>query len=91
VEGPSLLRKEVVAYFKDHFDDDGWNRPTLDGIAFQQLAGAQVEELTAIFTLEEITEVVKGCDGSKSPGPDEFNFAFIKEFWDVLKGCAYLI
>jgi hypothetical protein len=30
--------------------------------------------------------VVCGCDGSKSPGPDGFNFAFIKEFWDLLKG-----
>ncbi|MCH80954.1 LINE-1 reverse transcriptase like, partial [Trifolium medium] len=33
----------------------------------------------------EITAVVKECDGSKSPGPDGFNFAFIKEFWDLLK------
>jgi hypothetical protein len=63
-----------------------WDRPTLDGIVFPQLSGAQVEGLTANFTLEEITEVVRGCDGSKCPGPDGFNFAFIKEFWDVLKG-----
>jgi hypothetical protein len=44
-----------------------------------------VEALTTTFSLEEITEVVKGCDGSKSPGPDGFTFAFIKEFWDLLK------
>ncbi|KAK2444918.1 hypothetical protein QL285_015908 [Trifolium repens] len=86
VEGPSLVRKEVVEYFKDHFDDVGWRRPTLDGIDFPQLSGAQVDILTANFTLEEISEVVKGSDGSKSPGPDGFNFAFIKEFWELLKG-----
>ncbi|KAK2449806.1 hypothetical protein QL285_008962 [Trifolium repens] len=86
VEGPTLVRNEVVAYFKDHFNDDGWQRPTLDGIMFPQLPVEKVEELTAIFSLEEITEVVTSCDGNKSPGPDGFNFAFIKEFWDLLKG-----
>ncbi|MCH82386.1 LINE-1 reverse transcriptase like, partial [Trifolium medium] len=25
------------------------------------------------------------CDGSKCPGPDGFNFAFIKEFWNLMK------
>jgi hypothetical protein len=52
----------------------------LDGIAFPMLTSDKVEELTAIFTIEEITAVVKECDGSKSPGPDGFNFSFIKEF-----------
>ncbi|WJX67429.1 hypothetical protein P8452_51895 [Trifolium repens] len=50
-----------------------------------QLSNDKVENLTAIFTLEEITEVVMSCDGTKSPGPDGFNFAFVKEFWDLLK------
>jgi hypothetical protein len=44
-----------------------------------------VEELTRCFTLEEISDAVKDCDGSKSPGSDGFNFAFIKEFWDLMK------
>jgi hypothetical protein len=44
-----------------------------------------VEGLTALFLMEDITEVVSSCDGSKSPGPDGFTFAFIKEFWDLLK------
>jgi hypothetical protein len=45
-----------------------------------------VEDLTDCFSLEEITEVVKECDGSKSPRPDGFNFTFFKEFWDLLEG-----
>jgi hypothetical protein len=28
--------------------------------------------------------VVQSCDGNKSPGPDGFNFAFIKEFWGLM-------
>jgi hypothetical protein len=85
VEGPVGIRGEVVTFFKNHFDSDVWRRPTLDGIAFPRLGDDSVEMLTANFTLEEITDVVKRCDGSKSPGPDGFNFAFLKEFWDLLK------
>jgi hypothetical protein len=36
--------------------------------------------------MEEIEDVVKGCDRNKSPGPDRFNFAFIKKCWELLKG-----
>ncbi|MCI24612.1 LINE-1 reverse transcriptase like, partial [Trifolium medium] len=42
--------------------------------------------LTAPFSLEEIHKVVLESDGDKSPGPDGFNFAFIKSCWDILKG-----
>jgi hypothetical protein len=86
VEVPIRVRGAVVEYFKAHFDNDVWSRPTLDGITFPSLSEQNVSDLTAIFTLEEISSVVMGCDGSKSPGPDGFNFAFIKEFWDLLKG-----
>jgi hypothetical protein len=71
VEGPVGIRGEVVTFFKNHFDSDVWRRPTLDGIAFPRLGDDSVEMLTANFTLEEIT--------------DGFNFAFLKEFWDLLK------
>jgi hypothetical protein len=85
VEGPIPVRQEVVTYFRNHFANDEWQRPTLDGIEFPSLSRDNLENLTAIFTLEEITAVVKDCDGAKSPGPDGFNFAFIKEFWEVMK------
>ncbi|PNY14141.1 cysteine-rich receptor-like protein kinase [Trifolium pratense] len=85
VEGPVGVRGAVVSYFRDHFDNEDWHRPTLDGITFPCLSLANADLLTASFTMEEISEVVKGCDGSKSPGPDGFNFAFIKEFWEIMK------
>jgi hypothetical protein len=37
------------------------------------------------FSLEEIEGVVMECDGNKSPGPDGFNFNFVKSFWGLLK------
>jgi hypothetical protein len=35
--------------------------------------------------LDEIERVVKDSDGSNSPRLDGFNFAFIKEFWDLMR------
>jgi hypothetical protein len=81
----------VVSFFENHFDNDAWQRPTLDGIVFPQLSEANVGDLTATFSMDEITAVVRESDGSKSPGPDGFNFAFIKEFWDLLKGDVHIM
>lgn len=35
--------------------------------------------------MAEIRDAVWDCDGNKSPGPDGYNFKFIKEFWDILQ------
>jgi hypothetical protein len=40
----------------------------------------------SLFLMEEIEEVVRHSDGNKSPGPNDFNFAFVKKFWELLKG-----
>ena len=37
------------------------------------------------FTEEEVKEAVWKCEGTKSPGPDGFNFTFIRNCWDCLK------
>ncbi|GKE28917.1 RNA-directed DNA polymerase, eukaryota [Tanacetum coccineum] len=33
----------------------------------------------------EILDAVRGCGGDKAPGPDDFNFKYIRKFWDILK------
>jgi hypothetical protein len=42
--------------------------------------------LTQPFQMVEIEEAVLASDGNKSPGPDGFNFTFVKSFWDLFKG-----
>ena len=37
------------------------------------------------FKEEEISSAVWACGSDKSPGPDGFNFRFIKHFWKELK------
>lgn len=39
----------------------------------------------APFSLLKMEAVVRDSDGNKSPGPNGFNFAFIKEFWYLIK------
>uniref|UniRef100_A0A251TYL1 Reverse transcriptase domain-containing protein n=1 Tax=Helianthus annuus TaxID=4232 RepID=A0A251TYL1_HELAN len=37
------------------------------------------------FSILEIERAVWDCAGDRAPGPDGFNFSFIKQFWDNLK------
>ncbi|GJU74574.1 ABC transporter G family member 3 [Tanacetum coccineum] len=37
------------------------------------------------ITMEEVKRSVWDCAGSKSPGPDGFNFNFIKRTWEIIK------
>jgi hypothetical protein len=48
-------------------------------------------DLTRPFLLAEIEEVVLESDGNKSPGPDGFNFSFVKSFWNLIKGEVRLL
>ncbi|GKV02020.1 hypothetical protein SLEP1_g14507 [Rubroshorea leprosula] len=43
------------------------------------------EWLERPFSTEEIEEGLRGCEGTKAPGPDGYNFNFIKFAWSILK------
>nr|GEV43321.1 hypothetical protein [Tanacetum cinerariifolium] len=38
------------------------------------------------FSKKEVWDMVCNCGGNKAPGPDGFNFKYIKRFWDIIKG-----
>jgi hypothetical protein len=86
IDTPSSIRQAAVDYFKLKFSAELWHRPKLDGICFPCLDEVENEWLIRPFGMEEIEEVVKDCEGNKSPGPDGFNFAFIKAMWSLFKG-----
>jgi len=85
VTSPREVRKAVVDYFTNHVQANDWERPRLDGVPFATLSNEENEVLIAPFSLVEIEAVVKESDGNKSPGPDGFNFGFVKEFWYLIK------
>ena len=85
VQQPNIVKEEVHKFFLHRFTEDKQFRPTLDRVFFQSIDQNQREELTAPFSDQEIKEAVWSCGGDKCPGPDGFNFNFIKAFWKVLK------
>jgi hypothetical protein len=86
LEKPSQIREAVHDFFENHFAAPSSIRLKLDGVSFPTLSVDDNIALTAPFSLEEIHLVVKESDGSKSLGPNDFNFAFLKRCWDILKG-----
>ncbi|GAU34591.1 hypothetical protein TSUD_15060 [Trifolium subterraneum] len=84
VDKPREVRGEIVGYFKSHFAEVRWRRPRLDGVEFPILTSLQSENLIRPFSADEVWSVVAESDGNKSPGPDGFNFAFLKGSWEVI-------
>ncbi|GAU47706.1 hypothetical protein TSUD_177110 [Trifolium subterraneum] len=82
---PEEIRSEVVTYFRKHFEEVPWERPTLDGVDFLQLSNDEAMGLEAPFGVQEVVEVIELSDGNKSPGPDGFNFSFFKKFWGLIE------
>ncbi|XP_058745931.1 uncharacterized protein LOC131618790 [Vicia villosa] len=65
--------------------DSGFSRPRLDGLDFPLLSSLDSQQLEASFSLEEIKGVVWECDGDKCPGPDGFNFNFLRKCWEIVE------
>jgi hypothetical protein len=86
IEGVDNIKAETVRFFTNHFSASAGVRPLLNGIQFPLLSEAENALLIVPFSMEEIEAVVKDSDGNKSPGPDGFNFTFIKEFWGLMRG-----
>ncbi|XP_057444431.1 uncharacterized protein LOC130736645 [Lotus japonicus] len=79
-EEPTTVKLKVKEYFERKFSKDDVVAPRLDGVNFNQLSSADNAFLTTPFDLEEIKKAVWDCEGDKSPGPDDYNFHFIKSF-----------
>ncbi|GKV27152.1 hypothetical protein SLEP1_g36355 [Rubroshorea leprosula] len=81
----SKMKEEISSYFESMFKEEQGERPKLDGICFKQITGEDNSSLIKPFNVEEIKVAVEDCDSSKAPGPDGFNFRFVKSEWEVIK------
>lgn len=87
-----LSRKKLFLYFFSNiFKEEYSSRPVFGGLNFQKLSLEQSDSLTVKFTHSEIDEAVQPCNSQKAPGPDGYNFRFIKEAWEVIKFDVYSI
>ncbi|XP_071700087.1 uncharacterized protein [Rutidosis leptorrhynchoides] len=72
---------ENSRYF--HSPDDYIRIPQL--VPDRVLSQEEVIELEKEVTENDVRSTVWACGSNKSPGPDGFNFAFVKKYWDILK------
>ncbi|GJR01528.1 RNA-directed DNA polymerase, eukaryota [Tanacetum coccineum] len=62
-----------------------YQRLTFASNRVSKLSGIEEKNLESRFTEKEIWEAVSRCCSDKAPGPDGFNFHFIKKFWEIVK------
>lgn len=91
IDDPGRIKNEAVSFFKGIFKEECFNRPTFEGLDFNKLSQAQAAALIEPFSNDEIDNAVSSCDSDKAPGPDGFNFRFVKEAWATIKQDVYAI
>lgn len=77
------IRTFIREHFQQHFTVPDVCHPNLEDLNFKRLDQRHNDLLVEPFLEDEIKAAVWSCESSKSPGPDGFDFHFIKEFWEV--------
>lgn len=85
VENPMEIKEAAVEYFCTNFKEDLRSRPSLGGMIFRKLSPIIASDLEKQFDEGEIVSAIKGCSSLKAPGPDGFNFSFVKKGWVFMK------
>ncbi|GKD38645.1 hypothetical protein Tco_1258852 [Tanacetum coccineum] len=80
-----VIKEAHVRHFSSRFQEDNRSRPTFSSSLFRRLFVTVANLLEANITMEKIKSAVCDYDGSKAPGPDDFNFKFIKSYWEIVK------
>jgi len=78
VEGLPVIKDAAVSFFSNLFRSPDRFRIGLGPVGFKTLSVSSSASLERDITLEELKQSVWDCDGSKSPGPDGFNFKFYR-------------
>ena len=84
---------EIMDILIKHFSNLFAERPIdrvkaeefVDGLNMKGLSEAQNEEMNRPFTLDELTDALKGMSNNKAPGTDGFPTEFYKTFWKDMK------
>lgn len=86
VEDTTVVKNEIKRFFEKRFmEEENQCKISFEGLDFNTLNELQAAKLVEIFFEEEIKEAVWDCEGNKCPGPDGYNFSFIKACWGSLK------
>ncbi|KAF5791018.1 putative RNA-directed DNA polymerase [Helianthus annuus] len=86
VNTPTVVKEKAFEFFANKFVEPMSARPNISCSNLAQLSDQEAGSLVQEFTLEEIKTAIWDCDGDRAPGPDGFNFKFLKHFWPELHG-----
>ncbi len=84
IQDPAAMKQAAKEHFARFFRRGDWLRPRVNGLQFKTLLPSDAQDLEVYASDVEIWEVVRGCDGSKTPGPDGFSIHFVQKAWSVL-------
>ncbi|KAI3683245.1 hypothetical protein L1987_83746 [Smallanthus sonchifolius] len=82
---PSVLKDKAFEFFADKFKEPVEARPRLICPNLSVLSVSEADSLIVPFCTLEIRSAVWDCDGDRAPGPDGFNFKFLKRCWGWLE------
>ncbi|XP_021975078.1 uncharacterized protein LOC110870186 [Helianthus annuus] len=78
---PVVVKEAFFEFFANQFVEPMVTQPTITCQNMVSLSTAEANSLVVPFSLTEIKEAIWGCVGDRAPGPDGFNFKFIKNNW----------
>ncbi|KAJ0928854.1 putative RNA-directed DNA polymerase [Helianthus annuus] len=81
----NVIKLEAQKFFEAKFKETRPTRPAFVCPSLNKLLEVDAINLIRPFTFLEIKEAIWECASDKAPGPDDYNFGFIKHFWNVLK------
>nr|GEZ00298.1 putative RNA-directed DNA polymerase, eukaryota [Tanacetum cinerariifolium] len=79
------IKDETHRFYRFIFSERDWLRPSFLSGCMSRLSIEDAKLLEFSFEKKEIWDVVNSCGVDKAPGPDGFNFRFIKRFWEIFK------
>ncbi|KAJ0471319.1 putative RNA-directed DNA polymerase [Helianthus annuus] len=85
ITNPLLIKESLFEFFVHQFTEPLAVRPNLVCPNLATISDNEASMLEQPFSVEEIKAAVWDCDGDRAPGPDGFNFKFIKRCWSSLR------
>jgi hemerythrin len=65
LEKPESVKEEVCNYFENHFLEELWERPTMDGIEFPNFSVEEADSLVQPFEELEVKDVIDSSHMNK--------------------------
>ncbi|KAL2325563.1 hypothetical protein Fmac_024621 [Flemingia macrophylla] len=76
-EQPEEMKEGIVKYFEE--------TRTLKRVSTKVLNKEHIRKSDVMFIEDKVKDAIWECSSDRSLGPNDYNFGFFKQFWDLLK------